>query len=75
MLSYDGDTVPIADLSDLAPAHLGDMVIDDLGRAYIGSQAFEGGNVIRLDPDNGATVVATISTFPTEWSSPRTAAP
>lgn len=65
VLRYDGETVePVADLSALAPASLGDMVIDNLGRAYIGSQAFEGGTVIRLDTDNNATVVATDLDFP-----------
>lgn len=65
ILRYDGETVaPVADLSNLAPASLGDMVIDDLGRAYIGSQAFEGGTIVRLDPDNSATVVATDLEFP-----------
>lgn len=65
VLRYDGDTVAaVADLTDLAPANLGDMVIDDLGRAYIGSQAFQGGTVIRLDPDNSATVVAAELDFP-----------
>lgn len=65
VLRYDGETVaPIADLSDLVPASLGDMVIDDLGRAYIGSQAFEGGIIVRLDTDDSATVVATDLDFP-----------
>src|SRR6201994_4251253 len=40
VLRYDGDTVTtLVDLSDIAPADLGDMVVDDLGRAYVGSQA------------------------------------
>lgn len=65
VLRYDGDTVvPIADLSDLAPANLGDMVVDDGGRAYIGCQARDGGVIIRLDPDNSATVVADALDFP-----------
>ncbi|WP_236984587.1 MULTISPECIES: SMP-30/gluconolactonase/LRE family protein [Mycobacterium] len=65
VLHYDGDTiVPVADLSGLTPASLGDMVIDDAGRAYIGSQAFEGGTIIRLDPDDTATVVAEDLDFP-----------
>jgi sugar lactone lactonase YvrE len=65
VLRYDGETVvSIADLTDLAPANLGDMVIDDVGRAYIGSQAFSGGVIVRLDPDDGATVVATDLDFP-----------
>src|SRR6516225_9448629 len=56
VLRYDGETVAtIADLSHLAPASLGDMVVDDAGRAYIGSQAFTGGVIVRLDPDDGAT--------------------
>jgi streptogramin lyase len=59
VLRYDGETVvTIADLADLAPANLGDMVIDDAGRAYIGCQAFSGGVIVRLDPDDSAAVVA-----------------
>src|SRR5271156_2138547 len=65
VLRYDGETVvTIADLADLAPANLGDMVIDDKGRAYIGSQAFSGGVIIRLDPDDSASVVAEDLDFP-----------
>jgi sugar lactone lactonase YvrE len=65
VLRYDGETVvTIADLTEMAPANLGDMVIDDTGRAYIGSQAFEGGVIIRLDPDDSATVVAEDLDFP-----------
>jgi sugar lactone lactonase YvrE len=71
VLRYDGETVvAIADLSELAPANLGDMVIDETGRAYIGSQAFSGGVIIRLDPDDSpgratrATIVADGLDFP-----------
>jgi sugar lactone lactonase YvrE len=69
VLRYDGETVvTVADLADLAPASLGDMVVDDAGRAYIGSQAFSGGGVIiRLDPDDSATsatIVAENLDFP-----------
>ena len=65
LLSYDGDTVTaVAELAGLAPADLGDMVIDDDGRAYVGSQAREGGVIIRVDPDNSATVVADDLDFP-----------
>ncbi len=65
VLRYDGETVDtIADLTDLVPASLGDMVIDDAGRAYIGSQAREGGVIVRLDPDDKATVVARDLDFP-----------
>jgi sugar lactone lactonase YvrE len=65
VLRYDGETVvTIADLADLVPASLGDMVVDDAGRAYIGSQARQGGVMVRLDPDDSATVVAENLDFP-----------
>lgn len=68
VLRYDGETVvTIADLADVAPANLGDMVVDDVGRAYIGCQAAHGGVIIRLDPDDSATratVVAEDLDFP-----------
>lgn len=65
VLGYDGDTVgTVADLSALAPAELGDMVVDDTGRAYIGSQARADGVIIRLDPDGSSTVVADGLDFP-----------
>jgi sugar lactone lactonase YvrE len=65
VLRYDGESVvSIADLADVAPANLGDMVIDDAGRAYIGCQAFSGGVIIRLDPDDSTTVVADDLDFP-----------
>jgi sugar lactone lactonase YvrE len=65
VLRYDGETVvEIADLTPLVPANLGDMVIDDAGRAYIGSQASSGGVIVRLDPDDSATVVAEDLDFP-----------
>lgn len=65
VLCYDGETVvTIADLADVAPADLGDMVIDDAGRAYIGCQALRGGVIIRLDRDGSASVVAEDLDFP-----------
>jgi sugar lactone lactonase YvrE len=65
LLRYDGETVTaMADLSDVAPADLGDMVVDDLGRAYVGSQAFHGGVILRVDPDNTMSVVADDLDFP-----------
>ena len=65
VLRYDGETVTtIAELSALVPASLGDMVVDDLGRAYVGSQAREGGVIVRIDPDDTATVVADALDFP-----------
>ena len=65
LLRYDGYSVePIADLSPLVPAALGDLVIDDAGRAYVGSQAREGGVIARVDPDGSAVVVADDLDFP-----------
>ena len=65
LLAYDGENIDVvADLSELAPADLGDMVVDHRGRAYIGSQAFEGGVVLRVDPDDSVRVVATDLDFP-----------
>jgi sugar lactone lactonase YvrE len=39
-------------------------VIDKAGRAYVGSQAYEGGVIVRVDPDDTTTVVATDLDFP-----------
>ncbi|MBJ7336617.1 SMP-30/gluconolactonase/LRE family protein [Mycolicibacterium sp.] len=65
VLRYDGDAVEIlVDLHDLVPAGLGDMVVDDTGRAFIGSQARTGGIIVRVDPDDGVTVVADELEFP-----------
>jgi sugar lactone lactonase YvrE len=65
LLAYDGENVStVADLSALAPADLGDMVIDRAGRAYIGSQASEGGVILRVDPDDTVSVVARELDFP-----------
>lgn len=52
VLRYDGDTVELlADLSDLVPAALGDMVVDEHGRAYVGAQARTNGVIVHIDPD------------------------
>jgi sugar lactone lactonase YvrE len=69
ILGYDGDSVTVvADLSALVPADLGDMVIDRHGCAYVGSQARQGGVIVRIDPDRPlderATVVADALEFP-----------
>lgn len=65
MLRYDGETVTTAaDLADMVPANLGDMVVDDVGRAYVGSQARQGGLIVRVDPDHAPTVVAEDLDFP-----------
>lgn len=53
VLCYDGETVELlADLHQVAPAPLGDMVLDGRGRAYVGSQARSGGVIVRIDPDD-----------------------
>ena len=65
VLAYDGDDVRVvADLRDLVPANLGDMVVDDAGRAFIGSQARTGGVIVRLDTDDTVSVVADDLDFP-----------
>ena len=65
LLSYDGEAVTtIVDLSGVVPANIGDMVIDEHGRAYVGSQAFEGGVIVRVDPDDAISVVAEDLDFP-----------
>jgi sugar lactone lactonase YvrE len=65
VLRYDGETVVvIAALAHLTPVNLGDMVVDDAGRAYIGCQAFSGGAIIRVDADDTATIVAEDLDFP-----------
>jgi sugar lactone lactonase YvrE len=65
VLRYDGDTVvALADLSDLVPAAFGDMVVDEHGRAYVGSQARTDGVIVRIDPDDRVTVVAEQLDFP-----------
>jgi len=65
LLRYDGYTVEtIADLSGVVPAALGDMVVDDTGRAYVGSQARAGGVIARVDPDGSIAVVAENLDFP-----------
>jgi sugar lactone lactonase YvrE len=40
------------------------MVVDHHGRAYIGSQAYEGGVILRVDPDATVSVVARELDFP-----------
>jgi sugar lactone lactonase YvrE len=65
VLRYDGDTVTVlADLSDVVPADLGDLVVDEAGRAYVGSQAHEGGVIVRIAPDGTSAVVARDLDFP-----------
>ncbi len=61
-----------ADLSELAPWHLNDMVVDAQGRAWVGNFGFDlmhgapikGTVLIRVDPDGAAVVVADGLRFP-----------
>ena len=66
ILGYDGESVvTVADLADIVPAALGDMVIDRHGCAYVGSQARDGGVIVRVDPSDGTSeVVAGDLEFP-----------
>jgi sugar lactone lactonase YvrE len=67
-----GDPELHADLSELAPWHLNDMVVDAAGRAYVGNFGFdlmsgapiERTVIIRVDPDGSATVAADDLAFP-----------
>lgn len=70
--SIDGKVEEAADLSGMATWHLNDMVVDQRGRAWIGNFGFDlmgGGppslaNLIRVDPDGTAAVVAEDMNFP-----------
>ena len=74
VLRYDGETVTtIADLSDMAPANLGDMVIDDAGRAYIGPRRSPAASLSDSIPTTAPPSPPKTSNFPTGWSSHRTA--
>jgi sugar lactone lactonase YvrE len=61
-----------ADLSELAPWHLNDMVVDTRGRAYVGNFGFDlmsgarirATGIIRVDADGTATLVADDLLFP-----------
>jgi sugar lactone lactonase YvrE len=71
MKRSDGKLVKLADLSDLAPWHCNDMVVDHLGRAYVGNFGFDNKNeeprgtqVIRVDPDGRISVAADDMWFP-----------
>jgi sugar lactone lactonase YvrE len=67
-----GAVEEVADLSGLATGNLNDMVVDQEGRAWIGNFGFDlmgGGppspaNLIRVDPDGTAVVVAEDMSFP-----------
>ncbi len=62
----DGRTSVVADLSDLAPFAINDMVVDKQGHAYIGQfgfdmygrAPFEPADLLRVDPDGSVRPVA-----------------
>jgi sugar lactone lactonase YvrE len=68
----DGAIQPLADLRDLVTGDLNDMVVDGLGRAWVGNFGFDlkGGappapaNIVRVDPDGTAAVAAEEMSFP-----------
>ncbi|WKG05742.1 SMP-30/gluconolactonase/LRE family protein [Mycolicibacterium sp. HK-90] len=62
ILRYDGDSIELlADLGDLVPAALGDMVVDESGRAYVGSQARTDGVIVCIDTDAAADPVRVVA--------------
>lgn len=73
LLRLDPDgLVEVADLSELASFHCNDMVVDQQGRAYIGSFGYDiwGGKpfapaeIILVTPDGNARVIADKMAFP-----------
>ncbi len=73
LLRLDPDGIrPVADLSAHAPFHCNDMVVDGMGRAYVGNFGFDliGGNtprpacVVLVTPDGGVRVAADGLMFP-----------
>jgi sugar lactone lactonase YvrE len=73
LLRFDGEDLHLhCDLSDLASWHCNDMVVDRRGRAYVGNFGFDLHNqaspspaeLIRVDPDGQAIIVARDVMFP-----------
>jgi sugar lactone lactonase YvrE len=68
----EGETTEHADLAGMAEGHLNDMVVDRAGRAYVGNFGFDlmsgadpsSTDLIRVDPDGTASVVASDLWFP-----------
>jgi sugar lactone lactonase YvrE len=71
-LESNARLVEHANLWDLAPFHCNDMVVDSVGRAYVGNFGWDlhggGGprttSLVRIDPDGSATDVADDLSFP-----------
>ncbi|MGZ4676552.1 MAG: SMP-30/gluconolactonase/LRE family protein [Acidimicrobiia bacterium] len=73
LLRWDGTTLAeVADLTPYAPWHCNDMVVDAVGRAYVGNFGFDldGGadpvatTMVRVDPDGSVAVAADGLRFP-----------
>ncbi len=73
VLRWDGQQLTThADLSGLASYHCNDMVVDHVGRAYVGNFGFDlharaapkGAELILIDPDGSARIVADEMLFP-----------
>jgi len=71
-LDTDGSLGVHADLTGLVPCRLNDMVVDKVGRAYVGNFGFELDSgaapaptvLVRVDPDGSSRVVAEDLLFP-----------
>jgi sugar lactone lactonase YvrE len=72
LLRFDGDLTQVADLSAYTDSMCNDMVVDGVGRAYVGNFGFDGGedspivstDLLRVDPDGTVAVAATDLVFP-----------
>lgn len=73
LLRLDDDGLTeVANVSDLAPSHCNDMVVDSRGRAYIGNFGFNrrdgeeprSTTLVRVDPDGHKEIVADDLWFP-----------
>lgn len=68
----DGSLTEHADLSELTTWHLNDMIVDEAGRAYVGSFGFDlmsgapvqTANIVLVQPDGSAEVAADDLAFP-----------
>ncbi|MFD7008468.1 SMP-30/gluconolactonase/LRE family protein [Rhodococcus jostii] len=68
----DGTLTEHADLSELTTWHLNDMLVDDVGRAYVGSFGFDlmsgapmqTSNIVLVNPDGSTQVAAEGLAFP-----------
>lgn len=73
VLRFDGRRLALhADLSSVAEFHCNDMVVDDLGRAWVGNFGFDlharakprAATLMRVDPDGTVTAAASDLRFP-----------